>query len=380
MPPPPPPPRAPTALIIGASGFLGSAIANAFQRTEPQPFRSYGLIRRPSAAASLAAAEITPILGGALSDRSALLASIQSQSDTVLWDVIVVSISSSRGGGAEVEAQHWDDVLALVQGLSKTSAAGGVRPLVLWSSGCKDYGFTALDGDPDLAPHTETSPLVRHPLIKGRLEAALRVLDVAKADGSDFDAIVVRATSVYGYSSSYYGAILTYAQAYADAEGAGGREALRFTVDKRTVLHALHVDDCAEGYVSLATAAVFGGAEKRAEVVGEVFNISARRYETLEEVGTALAREYGFQTAEFGVQDGEVPSVVAGMGYKFLLAWSQWVGSDKIRRVTGWRDRRPLFSENLHVYRAAYEAAAEAGVESVGKIRERIGGTRGMDS
>ncbi|KAK3680919.1 hypothetical protein B0T22DRAFT_502644 [Podospora appendiculata] len=323
MPPPPPPPRAPAALIIGASGFLGTAIANAFQRADP-PIRSYGLIRRASAAASLAAAEITPILSGLLSARAALLATIQSH--TPLW-------------APEAETQHWDDVLAaLVQGLSETSAAGGIRPLVLWSSGY---------GEPDLAPHMETSPLGWHPLIKGRLEAALRVLDVSKASGSDFDAVVVRTTSVYGYSSSYYGAMLHYAQAY--AEGAAGREVLRFTADKRTVLHALHVDDCAEGYVSLATAAV----------VGEVFNISARRYETLEEVGAALGTEYGKETCRLWSRHGE--------GYRFLYGWSRWVGSDKIRRVTGWRDRRSLFSENLDVYRAAYEAAAQAG-------------TMGMDS
>jgi hypothetical protein len=34
-----------------------------------------------------------------------------------------------------------------------------------------------------------------------------------------------------------------------------------------------------------------------------------------------------------------------------LMAFSQWVGSEKLRRDTEWRDRRMLFSEGLVGYR-----------------------------
>jgi hypothetical protein len=30
-----------------------------------------------------------------------------------------------------------------------------------------------------------------------------------------------------------------------------------------------------------------------------------------------------------------------------LMAFSQWVGSEKLRRDTGWKDRRMLFSKGL---------------------------------
>jgi hypothetical protein len=34
-----------------------------------------------------------------------------------------------------------------------------------------------------------------------------------------------------------------------------------------------------------------------------------------------------------------------------LMGFSQWVGSGKVRRDTGWRDRRMLFSEGIVGYR-----------------------------
>lgn len=49
------------------------------------------------------------------------------------------------------------------------------------------------------------------------------------------------------------------------------------------------------------------------------------------------------------------------------LNFPQWTGSDKLRRVTGWSDHRPLFTEALHVYRLAYEAAQAAGNENIRK-------------
>jgi hypothetical protein len=51
---------------------------------------------------------------------------------------------------------------------------------------------------------------------------------------------------------------------------------------------------------------------------------------------------------------------------------SQWVGSDKIRQLTGWTDRRLPFSENLAVYRAAYDAAQ--GHENVALVKNRVAG------
>ncbi|KAK0705721.1 hypothetical protein B0T21DRAFT_377445 [Apiosordaria backusii] len=382
-------PKALNVLVIGANGYLGTAICNAFLRTgsptshPPAFFRVYGLVRRESAARRLAINEVIPIVGS-LSDKDVLLRAVLSHSH--VWDVIVTCTEPSRN----TEAEHWDDLLGLIQVLSKESASRGVRPLVLWSSGCKDYGMTGLHGDKNLTPHAEESPLQLHPIIRGRMDAALRVLEVAGAEGSDFDAAVVRATPVFGYSGSYYGAAFDYAAAFSSAhQEKGGRleeRTLDFTADEGTIMHGLHIDDCGEGYVALATTALWGGPgvgglnDGRRAVAGEVFNISGRRYETLREVGTALALEYGFGNgARFGVTREELPAAASGQNCDLVFAWSQWVSSEKIRNLTGWGDKRPLFSENTQVYRLAYEAAAESGMDDVAKIRRRMAGKWGEE-
>lgn len=53
-----------------------------------------------------------------------------------------------------------------------------------------------------------------------------------------------------------------------------------------------------------------------------------------------------------------------------VLDWSQWIGSDKIRNVTGWSDKRMLFAENLGVYRRAYEYAATIGHDDVARVAQ----------
>ncbi|KAK3985087.1 hypothetical protein QBC44DRAFT_164658 [Cladorrhinum sp. PSN332] len=350
-----PPSPKPTVLIIGATGYLGSSLTTTFLRS-PLAASVYALIRRPSQSTSLAASEITPILSP-LTPLSSSLATILSHSST--WDVIITCTEPSR-----TDKTHWDDLTSLVKAISSSSTSHGVKPLILWSSGCKDYGSTKLNNDMHLSPHTEESEIKMRPIIKGRTEAALGILAEP-----ELDAIVIRATPIYGYSSSYYGSGIDYVSAFKKT----GEKQLKFTQEKDVVVHGLHVDDCAEGYLTLALAGL--DETKRKEVVGEAFNISGERYETLEEIGHAFAREYGFENGvRFGLSKDELPEGVKNMDVSLAFGWSQWVSSEKIRRVTGWRDRRGTFADGLRVYRLAYEAAAEKGVEDVEKVRRRMAG------
>lgn len=43
-------------------------------------------------------------------------------------------------------------------------------------------------------------------------------------------------------------------------------------------------------------------------------------------------------------EEGELGPVV---GKRVLMGFSQWVGSEKLRRDTGWKDRRMVFSEGI---------------------------------
>ncbi|KAI4153199.1 MAG: hypothetical protein L6R39_001630 [Caloplaca ligustica] len=391
------------ALIIGANGYLGSAISRAFLRASNLPtpnfFRVYGLIRRSSSAHALALQETIPIVGSLSSDSpAAVTQAIHAHSRT--WDVIVVCTEPSQSDPV-AQARHWQNVLALVRGLAEASTSipsgGGekaVTPLVLWSSGCKDYGTTKLHGDLELKPHTEWAPLNPPDVVRCRMDGALRALEVAGTENGSagFDVVVVRASPVYGYSGSYYGAALEYAAAFPTSEKDNGIEAkvLKFTTDANTIMHGVHVDDCADAYVALARTALFdignsldegsgNGTPKsgRAAIAGQVFNISGRRYETLAEVGASLAAEYGFTGTQFSVSADNMPENVEYQSSEFVFGYSQWVSSEKIRALTGWRDKRPLFSEAIHAYRVAYEAAKDGGSENVETIRKRMMGDWG---
>ncbi|KAL8988634.1 MAG: hypothetical protein Q9169_008521 [Polycauliona sp. 2 TL-2023] len=389
-----------TALIIGANGYLGSAISRAFLRTTDLPtpnfFRVYGLIRRSSSARALALQEVIPIVAPLSSESpAAVTKTVLAHSRT--WHVIVVCTEPSQSDPV-AQNQHWHDVLALVRGLAEASVsvprgddAQPVMPLVLWSSGCKDYGTTGLHGELELKPHTESTPLNPPDVVRCRMEGALRALEVAETD-EGFDVVVVRASPICGYSGSYYGAALEYAAAAcATASDKDDGRVLNFTTGANTIMHGVHVDDCADAYVALARIALFSDSNGtneaknngtlnigRAAVAGQIFNISGRRYETLAEVGTALATECGFSGgAQFNVSADEMPKDADFRSSEFVFGYSQWVSSERIRALTGWSDKRALFSENLHVYRLAYEAAKDGGSENVETIRKRMVGDWG---
>lgn len=53
---------------------------------------------------------------------------------------------------------------------------------------------------------------------------------------------------------------------------------MEVTEDPRTILHAMHVDDCGYAYVALAE------HPERNVVADQCYNISSDRYETLDEI------------------------------------------------------------------------------------------------
>lgn len=340
--------RRPSALILAANGYIGAAVTRAFVRAG---YRTYGQVRRESATKDLILAEAIPIIG-TLEDQSWVEKDLFPQ--TTKLDVIVNCVESFP----DYEGRY-TQLIDLVLKIADKSNAEGIKPLVLWSSGCKDYGQTLLHGDPDLAPHTEDSPInaPAKPILD-RTKTSMRIF----SHGDAFDGVILRPTSVYGYSNSYYGGLMDYA---AD-QAAKGHKTLRVPGQANTVMHAAHVDDCAEAYVALAQ-----HADRKAVAGAKYFNISAHRYETAGEVCGALAAEYGLvDGVEFVAADQLDDSFPSGL--HFACAFSQWVGSESIRRLTGWRDTRPLFSEDMGVYRRAYEAEAEKGHENIVSTRQRL--------
>jgi nucleoside-diphosphate-sugar epimerase len=161
-----------------------------------------------------------------------------------------------------------------------------------------------------------------------------------------FDTIVLRPTNVYGLSSSYYGDFFKL------AVEAKKKCVWEIKENPQTILHALHVDDCGEAYVKLTE------FPDRHVVKGQVYNISSYRFETLDEIVQALAKEYGilggvkYLPGHFGADSRPDTDFE-----RILLGFSQWTGSEKLRRDVGWKDERLLFSRAVHQYRLAYESA-----------------------
>jgi nucleoside-diphosphate-sugar epimerase len=314
-----------TALIIGASGYIGGAVARAFARV---PYRTLGLIRSGSSDPhqNLAAHNIKAIVGS-VSDIPAAVISIQSHSRT--FDVIVIATEDRS-------QTHFDNTADFVTTLAKISNDGGIRPLVVLTSGCKDYGPGDLANAPNLKPHTEETPLNTPPSLVQRAQNGLRFLEHANL----FDAVLTRPTNVHGYSSSYYGELIEFALV---AKGKGLK--LVLPGDPHTIMHSIHVDDCGEAYVAIAE------YPDRKQIAGEVFNISpGQKYETLIQMGSALEKA-------FQLKDAVECSMQPLSRTNLVFAWSQWVGSEKLRKLTGWKDTRPMFVEDMGRYRKEFAEA-----------------------
>lgn len=130
---------------------------------------------------------------------------------------------------------------------------------------------------------------------------------------------------------------------------------LEISENPKTILHALHVDDCGEAYEQLAS------YPDRGKLKGREYNISSYRYETLEEIAQALVKEYDIPGGvKFVTADPTAKAPYDNVD-RMLLGFSQWTGSERLRADIGWRDKRALFSRALHQYRLAYEAAVASG-------------------
>ncbi|KAI0197653.1 NAD(P)-binding protein [Astrocystis sublimbata] len=346
-----------TVLVTGAAGYIGFAVSRAFTRAG---WNVYGLIRRADGADALLVEEITPVIGAISSDLG-FLDALLAEPSTRPFDVVVSCTEQIPFG------EHWGHVSVLLTKVARhyRSKRSDGKPLVLMSSGCKDYGQTPRRGEADLVPHTEASPLKPMELLIPRTTCTMQVFE---EDNKDlYDAAVIRPTPLFGYGGSYYGVIFEALGQFIDRGSQNADAQIKVPGHNNNIYHGCHIDDCADAYVALATHA------SREQVSGQFFNISGHRYETVGEILSALAVEYGIRGEIVAVPMGEVTDP-ALRHLEAVLGYTQWVDSSKIRELTGWTDKRRLFSENTRLYRRAYEAAARAGDPGVERIRERVAG------
>ncbi|KAL2073292.1 hypothetical protein VTL71DRAFT_10616 [Oculimacula yallundae] len=324
-----------TVLVTGANGYIGHAIALAFVRAG---YKTYGLVRNPSFLSTLASEEIIPLLGSPSSPS--FLPSLAK--DNIVFDVLVSTTEDIFN-----YFPHYNDIVSLLRTLAKlTIEEKGTKPLLLFTSGCKDYGMSSFLADSvDLVPHTEESPLNPPSFAVDRAEGTKRIFE----NEDLLDVVVLRPTNVYGGNSSYYGLF------FVAAEEGKTKGVLEVAEEPMTVLHAMHVDDCGEAYVALAE------HPDRKRISGQRYNVSAADYETLDDILHALAKEYGIEDVKYvkGEEGRKAPSENLD---RMLMGFSQWTSSEKLRKQTGWTDRRLLFTEGLYQYRIAFEEARKKGL------------------
>ncbi|EXJ88064.1 hypothetical protein A1O1_04992 [Capronia coronata CBS 617.96] len=341
-----------TVLVTGANGFIGSAVCRAFSLAG---WTTYGLTRSDKSAADLSREEVTPIIGSP-ADPSKFLSKLPA------IDVIVSCSEDINNYEA-----HFKDVLSMIRQIcaqrlkTKTQRQTGSekpnqKPLVIFTSGCKDYGMTPRHGEPGLAPHTEDSPLRPPPVLVKRCESALQILTAYTAE---FDCIVTRPTTLYGRTGSFYSLLFLAA----DQAKTASNGALQIPSTPDSILHGAHVDDVGAAYVAMATA-------PREVVAGQAYNISAHRYETLGEIMTVVEQVHGVKVSYVDSHPGTDFQTVL----KPVVDFPQWVGSDKLRRDTGWTDQKPLFHEGYQVYRNAYNVAAQENSEQYLRVKRIANG------
>jgi nucleoside-diphosphate-sugar epimerase len=334
--------RVKTALVTGANGYIGNAVARAFIRAG---WITYGLLRSTSGAQSLAAEEILPVVGNI--DDIGGHDEIKNQLPQAL-DAIISTTEDHND-----YVRHYTAIISLLRTVGSRSVQNGVRPLVIFTSGCKDYGLGPhFANDPSLSAHTEESPINPPEFAALRAEYSRKIFE----HDDLFSPVLVRPTNVHGRSSSFYGIFLRVA-----SQAASEDKPLVMSSPADSIVHSMHVDDCGDAYVAIAS------HPQLEKVAGQVFNISARRYETVDEVARALVVEYGISKGLEYVDkkrlgEGEDPWPPG------LIDFPQWTSSEKLRSMTGWRDHRPLFSDAIHVYRVAYEAAQSVGHENIDKV------------
>lgn len=344
-------PIAKAVLVTGANGYIGNAVAHSFVRAG---WTTYGLVRNEALLNDLAANEIIPLLGSP--GEQSFLSTLPPD---LTFDVIVSTTEQIMN-----YVPHYNEIVSLLTVLAKKRLSKGKsKSLVLFTSGCKDYGMMDLHADPPgLTPHTEESSIAPPSFAVDRATYAVKILEHKDL----FDAAVLRPTNVYGLSASFYGDFFRLAKE--------GKEkgVLVFNEHPKTILHAMHVDDCGDAYVALAQ------NEVRSKVAGECFNISSYRFETLEEIAEGLAQEYGIEEVQWGpipegradvvFERGNSPTLILlrdrADDVLALIGFSQWTGSDKLRKLTGFRDQRQLFSKGLKQYRLAYEVAIANGYQT----------------
>jgi len=249
-----------SVFIIGASGYIGNAVARAFQS---EGYKVFGLVRSEDKAKMLKKQEITPIVGNA--------------GDPSTWEHVAKTVD------VIIEAmQDYTSAVAVQKALIPLAK----EKVVIYTSGVWVYGNTKEYVD-------ESTPTPNPPeLVKFR--------PATEKLWMDGGAIVLRPGCVYGHSGSLTGMLF---------HSLKGEKAVFQGKDPYWVL--VHVDDLAKAYVLTA--------RKGHTLRGQLFNIISQS-ESIKEVVHEAARIAGYKGEISFVEPADPLSFCIGLSQRHINA------------------------------------------------------------
>lgn len=293
-------------LVVGASGFVGYAVAAALARAGHEV---HGLVRRPEAASLLRKTEIRPVTGNLQEPASFTDAAAQ-------CSVIIYAAADYQADTLAVDR-------AAIEALLGVAARGPQPKTFVYTSGVWVHGDTG-EGMVD-----ETTPLAPPSAVQVRPAIERLVLEHPQVHG-----LVIRPGDVYGGRGGLTGMWF---------EGAEKGE-LRVIGDGRNRWPLVHVEDLADAYVRL----VESGLSR------EVFNITDRSRATLNEIAEAVVRVTGGKAKVMHMPLAEATKQMGA--FAECLALNQHVDSRKAVRLLGWQPRHGGFVDGARTFYQAWKA------------------------
>jgi len=318
-------------LIIGATGYMGSALASSLLRSGH--YTVYGLARTEKKARQLAADEVIPVVAeDPAKTPQPVLDAIQAA------HIDVVVLCGADDGAHEVLKA----VIEAGKQRLRENAAGGAGNLRLgfvYTSGSWVHGSSRVAvTDLELAGQkTSRNPPARLVAWRtGMEQAVLAAHDV-------LDVLVVRPGLVYGRShaiwTSFFNPVL------AAAATSTPETAVQIPLDERARPGLIHVDDCASGmHAAIDKLPLLKGTG-----VYPVFDLISQS-ESMRDIFDAFAASIGFKGSVQLVGHGDDAFAEA-------MSVTTNNASARARMLLGWEPKRRPFVDGMDAYGPAFAAA-----------------------
>ena len=315
----------PRILILGATGYIGSALASSLLRSD---HTVYGLARTSSKVNQLARLEIIPILGS-VQDSDAYIQLIKTAHIDVVVDCAGANQESSK-------------ILSDVREAGKERLKqGGAKLGFVYTSGTFVHGPSnerCSDLDPVGTEHAKAKPpqlVAWRPQMERDVLAARDVLDT----------VVVRPALVYGREHAIWRSFFNPILAAAES---GKNEAVRIALEPNRRPSLVHVDDAADGIrCAIEKLALISGTG-----VYPVFDLTTSR-ESMRDILDSFGEAVGLRGTIELVKPSEDDLLAAAMGT------GENADSARAEQLLGWRPRRRGFVARMDVYAKAFVAAQE---------------------